>query len=228
MRSLSVVALGFALLCFGTTASALAADFEAAVVDEALPKDKLSQEVAETLQDKAIAVKSGGRSICEIWLRKELQIKPGFQPTFQILYPFTEGQLIGVIRYPSGGHDYRDQEIASGVFTLRYSLQPVDGNHVGTSPTRDFLLLLPAGEDTSAEPIDQQETAVKYSTDVSETSHPALLALKPTQQPEGELPAMRHDQANDWWILQFVGTGKADDKSEDVRVDLVVVGAAME
>ena len=40
--------------------------------------------------------------------------------------------------------DFRDQGIPAGTYILRYSQQPVDGAHVGTSTTRDFLALLPA------------------------------------------------------------------------------------
>lgn len=226
MRLFSLAICAVALLWSGGGA-ALAAEFEAAVIEEGPPKDKLSPEIAETLRDQGIAVKRGSRTIAEIWLRKEWPIQAGFQPTFQLLYPFKEGELIGVIRYPRDANDLRDQEIASGVYTLRYGLQPVDGNHVGTSPTRDFLLLLPAEQDKSVEPI-TPETLVEKSTEVSFTSHPAILGLQPTQEAEGDLPTMRYHEANDWWILQFAGQGEADGKTEDVRVDLVIVGVALE
>jgi hypothetical protein len=226
MRLFSLVVFAVAILWSGGS-PAVAAEYEAAVLEEGPPKDKLSPEIAETLQDQGVAVKRGSRTIAEIWLRKKWPIQAGFQPTFQLLYPFKEGELMGVIRYPRDGNDLRDQEIASGVYTLRYGLQPVDGNHVGTSPTRDFVLLLPAEQDKSVAPIGT-DALVEHSTEVSFTSHPAILGLQPAQDPSGELPAMRYHEANDWWILQFVGQGEADGKAQDVRVDLVVVGVALE
>jgi hypothetical protein len=226
MRLLSLVIIGVAVVWSGGEA-AVAADHQAVVLEEGPPKDELSPEMADALQQQGIAIKRGSRTVAEIWLGKKWRIQPGFQPTFELLYPFSEGELIGVVRYPRAGNDLRDQEIASGVYTLRYGLQPVDGNHVGTSPTRDFLLLLPAEQDKSVAAIGP-EALVEHSTEVSLTSHPAILGLQPTQEPAGDLPAIRYHEANDWWIVQFVGQGEADGKTQDVRVDVVVVGVAME
>ena len=64
-----------------------------------------------------------------------------------MLFPFlADGELIGVLQFASEGHDYRDQSIAKGVYTMRYGLQPVNGDHLGVSTFRDYSLLLPAGE----------------------------------------------------------------------------------
>jgi hypothetical protein len=211
-------------------ASAMAAEYEAVVLEEGPPAEELAPAIAESLQPTGIAVKRGeNRTVCELWLRKEWPVKPDFAPTLQLLYPFREGELIGVIRYSRRGNDFRDQEIAGGVYTLRYTLQPVDGNHVGTSPTRDFFLLLPAEQDKSIEPIEADEIVLQ-SLEVSQTAHPALLALQSPQKDVSKLPAMRHDETHDWWILQLAGHGgKGEDgKPGDVRADLVVVGFAAE
>ena len=203
-------------------------EYQAVVLEEPPPKEELAASVAESLQAKGIAVKRGeNRTVCELWLCNKWSVQPDFKPTLQLLYPFKPGELVGVIRYPRKAGDFRDQEISSGLYTLRYALQPVDGNHVGTSPTRDFFLLLPAEMDKSTEPL-EADRIVEQSTEVSLTSHPALLALQEAKKDVSELPSLRYDEGRDWWILQFAGNSGGEGKENDVRVDLVVVGFAAE
>lgn len=211
---------------FGSTAAA--AEYRAVPLEKGPPKEALSPGVLDVLEPTGVAVQRGeNRTVCELWFCKKLPVKPGFEPTPQILYPFKEGELVGVIHYPRDGNDFRNQEFASGVFTLRYGLQPADGNHIGTSATRDFLVLLPADFDKSIKPMDPEEVALQ-STEVSLTSHPALLALQKAEKGVEKLPFMRHDEDHDWWILQLAGNSPAEGKTGDVRVDLVVVGHAAE
>ena len=55
-----------------------------------------------------------------------------------------------MLQFATEGHDYRDQPIAKGVYTMRYGLQPVNGDHLGVSTYRDYSLLLPAAKDRIA------------------------------------------------------------------------------
>lgn len=90
-----------------------------------------------------------GKPYAELWLRKAIpaSAKPG-GPQGAVLYPFlAEGALLGVLRYLDEGHDYRNQAIAKGVYTLRYGLQPVNGDHLGVSTYRDYALVVPASKD---------------------------------------------------------------------------------
>jgi hypothetical protein len=224
-RFLAAVIWAAAASC---SARGMAAEYKAVRLEKEPPKEELAPAIAESLQPTGIAFMRGeNRTVCELWLCKKWDVQPDFKPTLQLLYPFREGELVGVIRYPRKANDFRDQEIASGLYTLRYALQPVDGNHVGTSPTRDFFLLLPAEVDKTTEPIDAEDV-IAHSTEASQTSHPALLALQAVQEDVSELPAVRHDEPRDWWILQLAGNSGADGKSGDVRVDIVVVGIAVE
>ena len=117
------------------------------------------------------------RTVCEIWPCKHWDAQAAdFTATSEVLYPFQPGSLVGVIRFPGRGYDFRDQRMASGVYTLRYAQQPVDGNHEGTSITRDFLLMVKAEEDTSLEPMDN-ERLMEAAAEAAGTSHPAMLSL---------------------------------------------------
>ena len=144
-----------------------------------------------------------------------------------LLYPFQLGQVMGVARYPRKGSDFRDQDIPSGLYTLRYGLQPVDGAHVGTNPTRDFLLLTPAEKDTSPDMIANPKALSKASAQTTGTSHPAILCLQKLSDAKEPL-AIRHQEEKDWWIVRFTGKTKAGDKLADQAVELVVVGIAGE
>ena len=80
-------------------------------------------------------------------------------PKGAIQFPFlADGELLGVLQFATEGHDYRDQPIAKGVYTMRYGLQPVNGDHLGVSTYRDYVLLLPAGEGQVAAPPRPQAT----------------------------------------------------------------------
>ena len=95
------------------------------------------------------------RTLYEFWPANEWATKPGFSPSATIIDPVQPGVLVGVVRLKRKGADFRGQDIASGVYTLRYANQPEDGNHVGTFATRDFLLMVPAAADTSPDVIDR-------------------------------------------------------------------------
>ena len=65
-----------------------------------------------------------GHTIADIWLRKGV---PGSEkpdgPKEAVQFPFlADGELVGVLQFATEGHDYRDQPIAKGVYTMRYGL----------------------------------------------------------------------------------------------------------
>jgi hypothetical protein len=163
---------GCVLLLFAAARSAVAADeYAVAAIDSGPPADAVSKDIAAELAATGLKVTSGSKTVCEIWLAKSSAAKADFKPSDTVLYPFEPGQLIGVLRFRAKGSDFRDQEIARGTYTLRYGQQPVDGNHVGTSPTRDFLLLVSAKKDTSPKPLDEK-TLVQLSAELPARSIP--------------------------------------------------------
>lgn len=191
---------------------------------EAPPADALSKEVAGALSSTGLRVTEDDETVCDIWLAEQWSVKPDFQPTLQVLYPFEPGQFIGVMRLPGKFSDFRDQTISKGVYTLRYAQQPVDGNHVGTSPTRDFLVLVAADKDKKVAQMKYDELA-SLSAEAAESTHPALLCM---QNVVGkETPAMRHFEQRQWWMVRFEGQAKAG-KTEPLPVELIVSGHAAE
>lgn len=193
-------------------------EYKVEKLDGGPPADKLSPDIAKTIGSTGFKVLRGeSRTVCEIWTVKELATKGKTNDMVQ--YPLEPGQLIGVIRLPRKTTDFRNQEVASGVYTLRYGQQPVDGAHVGTFPTRDFVLLLPADGDKSPVTIADYKTLTKASAASAGTSHPAIYPLlKPA---DGQTPSIRHDEEKDWWIIQFTAGGKQ-------ALEMVIVGHAAE
>lgn len=226
---LCVSVLWAAVLPLFLAASSRAADDEYRIetTTDALPADELSGEVAGLIDATGYKIVKGeSRTVCELWLCKSWPVQADFKATDAVAYPFSPGQLIGVLRFPRKGADFRDQEIAKGLYTLRYDRQPVDGNHVGTSLTRDFLLLVAADADKSAKPTDAK-TLTEQSAAAAESKHPAMLALKKPQA-DADKPTLAHDELTDWWIATIVGKAEADGKTSALPIGIVVVGQANE
>jgi hypothetical protein len=141
------------------------------------------------------------------------------------LFPIlAEGELLGAARYAAEGFDYRDQAIEPGVFTVRYGLQPVNGDHLGVSETRDYALLLPAARDTTPDVL-TRKTLETQSAEAAGSNHPAVLYLLASKDAG---PSVIQDEPKMRWslALPLKLTVKGDSGSATLPVQLVIVGAA--
>lgn len=205
--------------------TALADDHTVEPIEAGPQADEVVDELAAQIADRGVRIKRGSRTVCEIWWRKDIPVDPDFKPSPQRLYPFREGQLIGVLHFPRRGSEFRDQTVSSGWYTLRFGLQPIDGNHVGTSLTRDFLLLVQAEQDDLLDDW-EVEPLHEASAEAAGSSHPAMLCL---QSPgEGTQTALQQDESREWWTLHTAIQVAAGDQSRELPIDLVVVGHATE
>ena len=89
-----------------------------------------------------------------------------------------EGELVGAIRFPAKFTDFRKQEIAAGVYTLRFAVQPDIGDHTGTAPHPEFCLMVPADKDPKRDAIEKKKL-IELSSLVNEGRHPAVLLMWP-------------------------------------------------
>ena len=119
--------------------------------------------------------------------------------------------------------DFRDQEIAPGIYTLRYGLQPEDGNHLGTSDTYDFILALPAKYDTKPATIEDFYELSERSGKAAGSTHPAIFSLLDPAK-AGKETKLEEDTSNDDWVLTFTAKGDAKGKASEVKIRLVVIG----
>ncbi len=184
----------------------------------------LAAGVGAGLNPEGFAVKSGSDAVCEVWLLKDLPVKAGFKPTLNVKYPFTPGQLVGVLRVGDKVEftDYRGQAVKAGVYTLRYGQQPQDGNHIGTSELSDFLLAIPAANDTDPKPIVGPEKLHKASAKSAGANHPAIFSLLPAEEPVSAASLTKDD--NNRWILGVPAQATAGGKKVPLSLRLIVIG----
>ena len=142
MSKVSVIrVVGILLLC------SLAAFAQYKAEPAGPPPAEVAPTIAQALQKNGAKISSNGAAYCEIWFRSDKPNGPKSTEDGVTLPTTPQGALLGVIRFDGKGADRRGQTIKPGVYTLRYSIIPVNGDHQGAAPQRDFLLMTPAAED---------------------------------------------------------------------------------
>lgn len=206
-----------------------AADPYTAEKFSAAPPAEVSAAIREVLSNDGIRVLGPKGPLCEIWLRKAIPAKENPSNELGIAFgELTEGMLAGVVRFPAEVTDFRLQHVKPGVYTLRYALNPVNGNHQGVAAQRDFLLASPATEDQSAATISMNDL-LNLSRKAAGTSHPSVWSLSPVEGPPAALPAMSHQEDGDLWLVEFpINLQGPNNKLVRRAAGLVVVGHAPE
>ena len=150
---------------------------------------------------------------CEIWFLKALPqgAKSGEEA---VVFPtIPPGSLVGAIRFPNAAADRRGQAVKAGVYTLRYSVQPNNGDHLGVSPQRDYLVMIPAAEDKDPKPVPVFDDLMALSKKASGTPHPAVLSMEPATG--SQFPAFNKEGEKDWALTVKVG---------DQSFNLILIG----
>lgn len=192
---------------------------------EALPVGTVSPEIASLMSPAGVKVSKGSAAVCELWFAKEWPLDADAKTGGEVLYPLTVGQVMGVIRFAKKASDFREQDVPAGVYVMRYAQQPVDGAHVGTSPTRDFLAISPAAKDRDPKAVDYK-ALVAASKETTGAAHPAIFSLQKAE--DGASPSVREASDREWVIVHYVGKVKQGGGVKDLPLDLVVVGKAAE
>lgn len=228
MRPHRAVLLLAALLVIPAVAPAQEGPFQVEPLKEA-PPPEVAAPIRDALNPQGYRVLDGaGMPLVDVWVRKSVPAsgKPG-APANAIQYGFlAEGELLGVARYAQDAGDFRDQTIATGVYTLRFGLQPVNGDHLGVSTYRDFALLIPAASDKELAPIAAKSLETQ-SAEAAGSNHPANLML--IGPPAGSAAgAIVHDEMGDTWgVVLPLGLAISGEASPVVLpVLMIVVGAA--
>jgi hypothetical protein len=115
-----------------------------------------------------------GANTLTFWWVKDLPMKSS-PPSWSDV---PEGTLIGAVKIEKDFRDTRGRVIKAGPYTLRYGIQPANGDHLGVSPYREFLLLSPAKQDADAAPPGH-DNLVELSKQTIGGSHPAVWSLDP-------------------------------------------------
>lgn len=142
----------------------------------------VSEAMRAELAPQGYRVSSEAGTLADVWFRKVVPQK-GAGGDYSTLQP---GTFVGVIHYPArAGGDFRGQAVRTGTYTMRYQTIPQDGNHLGVSPTGDFVLLSQAAEDKDPKVVPPYEELIRLSKLASGSGHPNPLYLA---APEGGAP----------------------------------------
>jgi hypothetical protein len=161
----------------------------------------------------------GGKPFVDFWFRGAV---PAAEPnkSLGVLYPtLRQGGLVGVARFHAESADFKAQKFPPGVYTMRYAVQPEDGDHQGVTESRDFLLLCAASTDPTAEGMEVKDV-IKLSAKVNGKKHPAVLYLVSGQG--GTLPRVVTDETAERSVFEVeVSAG-----GKPLRLSIVIVGKA--
>jgi hypothetical protein len=194
---------------------------------EKAPPAELDPSFHELLGPQALEVGKDGKVAFEFWLVREVSLNARPASNAQGLDAVSQTTVLGALRVPEERRDYRDHELFAGVYTLRMSFQPQDGDHLGTSDFLYFLTLIPAKADPSPVGIETYKAMVKASGKETPSGHPVILSLRPVSEKTTETPVIT-EPASEHTALRVriparIGT---DGERAELVFDLVVEGTA--
>jgi hypothetical protein len=211
-----------ALLTILAVNFSVAAELTLKVTDKQPPKD-LDASICAKLQTKAVQLLDGDKPVYEFWFGAEIPLQSKPAEIGKALDAVKQATLLGVAAISRDQRDYRDDELRSGVYTLRFALQPQDGNHLGTSEFSYFAVLTPARIDNKPDGITDYKTLVKASSKETATEHPLILSLRPASSDQGELPKL-NQPAPDHKSVRVKVPAKAGAEKTEITFELVYEG----
>lgn len=215
-----------ALVCtaaLGIAASSASAQgFKAATSAVPVPSE-ISSAVRTVLSPVTVSVASGDKPYCEIWIRSSIPANPATgSPPLGVNYgKLVDGEIVGAIHFDVPVTDFRNQPVKAGTYVMRYGLQPVDGNHQGVSDYRDFLLLTPPDQDSSAANLADNDMYT-FSRKATTTGHPSVWSLVPTDSAPTLLPGAKDNTDENFSAVYF----KAPVGTSLMTIALVISGHA--
>lgn len=161
------------------------------------PPAELSAGVQSRLAPAATVVV--GEATLEIWLVRQLE-KNGDGPGWSSV---ESGTLAGAVRVSGNFKEIRGKVVKPGVYTLRYGQQPQNGDHLGISLFREFLLISPAALDRDPKVLGF-DGVVALSKEVIGTAHPASLSIDPPEDAPGAvLSTYQNESGHDGVVVQI-------------------------
>lgn len=219
IRSIRHLALLLSLASTTALAAAQGASRLAASRHESAPPDGLAPALAAALASGGVRI-TAGRTPLEFWFVSALPLQPGSSSASWAAVD--EGALVGAVRVAEPFRDIRGRTLKPGVYTLRYGLQPDNGDHLGVSPYREFLLLSPASEDADPAPRGHEGT-IEISKLAVGGSHPTALSLDPPAATAEPLETVRTELGHQAVIME-VPVARDGKPAGTLRFGLVLIG----
>lgn len=199
------------LLAFAACGALAFAQYKVEATGEA--PSEVAAPIKELLAPAGHKVMTGdGKVWCEVWFVKAAPKGPDSTEADLMWKTVPPGSVIGAIRWHEGGYDRRGQVLKPGVYTLRFSMFPLNGDHQGVAPNRDFLVMTPAADDQSSAAVPKFDDLMKMSRKASGTPHPAVLAMYVV---ESDFQPGLQNVGEDWNLFAKVG---------ETPIGLTVVG----
>lgn len=154
-----------------------------------------------------------GKVLCEVWMRTTTPTGPATAEQNVSLPTVPHGSFVGVIHFPNRWEDRRGQTIKPGVYTMRYSMFPTNGDHQGAAPQRDFFLLTPMANDSDPAATPGFDALMDMSRKASNTPHPAVFSV---WKADGKVE-LGKDGEHDWVLHTKLG---------DTGIAIILVGRA--
>jgi hypothetical protein len=191
-------------------------------VNDSEPPKEVAEAVGKLLETRSVQLLDRDEVIVELWFRKVLPVKA---TEVQIMNGLTYAEvptstLFGAVRIGREMLDYRKQKVGAGVYTLRLATQPADGDHAGTAPTTDFLLLCPAAEDQKPDLLEVKALR-ELSAKVGE-EHPSPLLLFPGKGAGAEPKLVEKEMGHQVLLMSL--NADADGKKGRLAIGLNLVG----
>ena len=161
------------------------------------PPDELAPAIKTQVQTTGAKVIVGDATLEIWWANGVAATAPG--PGWSNV---ESGTLVGLMRVTGSFKEIRGKVVKPGVYTLRYGQQPQNGDHLGISPFREFLLISPAAIDKDPT-ILGFDGVVALSKEVIGTAHPASLSLDPPEEAPGALlSTFKNESGHEGVVLQ--------------------------
>ncbi len=177
------------------------------------PKE-LVDPVRAVLSDKTVQVLDDqGKLFCEVWFRKDVPVKATADELKKgVTYTkIEEGTVMGAVRFAQPWQSFRKQNIKPGLYTLRLGIQPMDGDHMGSAPFSEFLLLCPAADDKNPAAIPHKKLTELSGKALPGGNHPVVLLMFPNAKPEAT-PQLSNKGSGVWALMWKTEAAAGSDK----------------
>jgi hypothetical protein len=131
--------------------------------------------------------------------------------------------LLGAVSVSFVTRDYRDDELPAGVYTMRFALQPQDGDHSGSTDYTYFAVLVGAKLDIAPDALTTYKAVVKASAKGTSTEHPHVMSLRPASSEAGDQPQIKEPKPEHKSILLKL-PAKAGGEKTSVTFEIVCDG----
>ena len=214
-RPLSLVIVGFAAVSIGAFSQSIT------VTSRPDPPPAELADPTEALIAPGEQRVSVAGATLDFWWVKSMPLVPG--STDVSWSAVEEGTLVGAVVLSSSYRDIRGATLKPGHYTLRYGIEPQNGDHAGVSAYREFLLLSPADADNSAAAL-SHDSVIGISRQSIGGSHPACWALDPPVADGERVGSMKSNATGQSAVIFSVPTSRDGKDVGALKFGLVLAG----